>query len=317
MSNWKYLDNQFAVATRDNYKKALVLSNYHDAALQAAGLGDPALLIIYNRYHPLHVTYVSKYTQWKNAGGTQGGDTLSLEQLLTTASGNLADWDIAIQVIYKKGTPRYKTLFPKGRKVFNKGALDSRINAYNELSNAMGTDPALATIKAAVDATYTALDTARDMQEGAKGDVKIGSGSVNTARLAVMNMQYRDMGFVIDNYFDYRQTLCEALFDLATLRESEQRRFTGTLSIGETEGVLVHTFTEDDVIRLKVDGEGPVSFYLGSSAGATDSTAVIRTTNQDEDAKANFFGVTDYHTHRYLTAVNNSGVETHYLVEIE
>jgi len=33
-TTWKYLINQFIVATRDNYKKALKLSNYHDAALK-------------------------------------------------------------------------------------------------------------------------------------------------------------------------------------------------------------------------------------------------------------------------------------------
>ncbi len=317
MTNWKYLDNQFAVATRNNYKKALKLSNYHDAALQLAAATDPVFVPIRDRYHPLHLIYVNKYTTWKSAGGVQEGGTLNLEQLLTTAVQKISDWDVTIQVVYKKTTPRYKTIFPNGRKPFNKGGLDSRINAFNELSANIGADAALAAVKTEVDATYTLLDNARDQQEGAKGDIKVSSGGVNTARLDIMNMQYRNMAFVLDNFFANRQTICEALFDLPTLRENEQRTFTGTLSIAENEAVLVHTFMADDEIRLKLNGDGPVSFYLGSTAGATDSTAIIRTTNQDLKALAADFGITDYHLHRYLTAVNNSGVETHYLVEVE
>ena len=65
--NWQYLVNQFLVATRRNYKKALKLSNYHDAYLKKMmtdNPGDPDWATLYNRYHPFHVTYTGIYTEW-------------------------------------------------------------------------------------------------------------------------------------------------------------------------------------------------------------------------------------------------------------
>jgi len=58
---WQYLVNQFLNSTKKNYKKAVKLSNYHDADLNAKKATEPLLVLIYNRYHPLHVTLVTEY----------------------------------------------------------------------------------------------------------------------------------------------------------------------------------------------------------------------------------------------------------------
>ncbi|MGE0637058.1 MAG: hypothetical protein AB7G44_01515 [Bacteroidia bacterium] len=311
---WKYVENQFMIATNKSYKKALKLSNYHDSALATA----PAAIsgILYMRYHPLHMDFVLKYNQWVSAGGSQEGQTLNVKQQLKLARLKIADWDVAIQVVYPKTTPRYKAIFPNGRKPFNKGGVDANINAFDILSMNIGADPALTTVKAEVDATYLLLDTARDNQEGAKASVTQGSGNVETARIAIMSMQYRDAMWLLDNYYDTREAVTATYIDLQTLRDKQQTIFNATLAIGETKAVLTRTFVADDELRLKVDGEGPVVFYLASTPGGTDSSPVYRNTNQDEKVVINQFGISNYGTHRYLTAVNNSGVETHILVEV-
>lgn len=313
---WKYVDDQFISATKKSYKKALKLSNYHDSALATASTHDPAILIIYNRYHPLHLNFITKYNQWISAGGSQEGQTLNVKQQLKIAKLKIVDWEVAIQVVYPKTTPRYKSIFPDGRKPFNIGGVDSNINAFSILSLNIGIDPALAIVKAEVDAAYLLLDTARDNQEGAIAETKHGSGNVETARIEIMTMQYRDTAWVMDNYYTDRETMCNTLIDLQTLRDKQQSTYNATLAIGETKPMLVRTFVADDELRLKVDGEGPVVFYLATTAGGTDSTAVIRNTNQDEKALISEFNVSNYGTHRYLTAVNNSGVVTHIVVEV-
>ena len=75
---WKYLSNQFTQETLRNFKKAMKLSNYHDAALAEAQLHDPAMVPIYARYHPLHESLRQRYNAWKAAGGTQKGKTAAL-----------------------------------------------------------------------------------------------------------------------------------------------------------------------------------------------------------------------------------------------
>ncbi len=314
---WKYIENQFVTATRNSFKKALKLSNYHDAALLKAKNSDPVFVPLYDRYHPLHLKYVSSFSAWQSAGGGREGETLNVKQLLDAALLKLDDWDVDIQVVYKKTTPRYKAIFNNGRKPFNEGGLDSRINAFNTLSVNIGIDPALAAVKALIDTTYTALDNARDEQEGAKGDTVVSSGKVNTDRIAIMNMQYRNLGWVMDNMFDNLETIAAALFDQETLRTKQQKEFNGTLAPLENKAVCTRTLLADDGLHLKVDGDGAVAFYLGTQVNATDSTAVIIAANDDQKIVAAAFGITDYGTHRFLTAVNQSNlVSTHYLVEL-
>jgi hypothetical protein len=314
---WSFIINMFINATRTSYKKALKLSNYHDSALATASATDPGILLIYNRYHPLHIQFITKYNEWVSAGGSQEGQTLNVIQQVKLAKLKIDIWDVAIQVLYPKNTPRYKAIFPDGRKPFNRGGVDMNINAFNILSLNIGADPALATIKTEVDATYLLLDTARDNQEGAKATKIHGSGNVENARIAIMTMQYRNAAWILDNFYDQRESMCSTLIDLQTLRDKQQKLFTLTLAPGETKAVLTRTFVADDELRLKVDGNGPVAFYLASTPGGTNSTAVIRNSNQDQKAILSEFGITDYGTHRHLTAVNQSGVETHIEVETD
>ncbi len=85
-TTWKYLVIQFLSVTNGNYKKAVKLSNYHDAALRAKAAQDPLLIPIYNRYHVLHLLLIKEYNLWKSAGGIQEGQTLNVEQMLTAVA---------------------------------------------------------------------------------------------------------------------------------------------------------------------------------------------------------------------------------------
>jgi hypothetical protein len=316
-TQWKYLDIQFIVATRDNYKKAVKLSNYHDAALNVAKNTEALLVPVYNRYHPLHLTLNLEYDEWKSAGGAQEGQTLNVKQVLAAGLAEIDIWDPQIQVLYPKTTPRYKSIFPDGRKPFNSGSITDRVNAFNTLSLNIGADVALAAIKAQVDARYIALDTAHDTQEAAKGTTKAQSAQVEVARIAAMNMQYRNLGFVMDTYFDRLEEMADMLFDQQTLRDHRQTEFTGTLDPNETKAVLVRTFLADDELKLKSNGNADIKFYLASSSGATNSTAVSVLANQEITIQISAFNVPDYGTHRFLTAVNQSNSEiTQYIVEI-
>jgi len=316
---WQYLFNQFLNATRDNYKKAVKLSNYHDADLNTKKATEPLLVPIYNRYHSLHQRLVTEYNAWKSAGGSQEGQTLNLDQLLDLAVGMLPQWEVDVQAAgaaFLKGTPNYKTIFPNGRKSFTRGSLDDRINAFDTLAKNMIPFPPLAALMATVAGVYTNLDGARDAQEGAKGTVKTGSGKVETARAAAMTMQWRNLGFSMDAFFD-KIDYIESMFDLATLRESSQRIFTGTLDPSENEAVLIHTFLADDELRLKSNGNATINFYLSDVANGVNSTPVTVNDGAETVIQISAFNVPDYGTFRYLTAVNQSaGETTQYVVEV-
>lgn len=322
---WTYLVNQFINATKESYKKALKLSNYHDAALKTALDADPAnpdWMLLYNRYHPVHLVYVDAYSQWKNAGGSQEGQTLNLEQHLELLVTKAARWDAQVQVVYDKKSVEYKTLFPNGRAPFTTGSYITRILALQTLGTALTPFAALIATKMEVDAFYTTIDTVRDTQEGTKGTTKSKSEQVEDKRIVAMTEQYRDLGYLINLKAEDPDTIAP-FFELSILRNQRQSLFTGTLDTNENEPVLVHSFVADDELELEITQDPPtpgihtVSFYLATIAGGTDSTPVtIIAGIVKTKIQASAFGISDYGTHRFLTAVNNSAQELHYKVEL-
>jgi len=317
-TQWKYLSNQFVVETLKSYKKAMKLSNYHDAALQQAQAAEPALVPIYARYHPLHETLRQKYNEWVAAGGTQKGKTADLELKLDALTPVINNWDARIQTVYAKGTGRYIELFPNGHAPFMSGAIDTRIDAFDSLSIAIGADadPVMIAVKGEVDAKFAELDLARDTQSGAKTKKKANSSFVKQAVENAMNMQYRDLGFIMDNFFDNLEGMADALFDLETLRDLQQKEYNISVAHNETKAILRNTFLEDEELEVEitctdtVPASAQVSLYLATTAGGTNSTAVNFAINNGKTViQASAFGITNYGTHRHLTAVNNTSFD--------
>jgi hypothetical protein len=60
-----------------------------------------------------------------------------------------------------------------------------------------------------------------------------------------------------------------------------------------------------------------VQFYLATTPGGTDSVAVhIEANAVPRLITAAEFGISDYATHRHITAVNSTAFELHYVVEM-
>jgi hypothetical protein len=260
---------------------------------------------------------VAAYNQHTSSGSTQQGDRLSVTQEFAASKLLLTqDWIPAILLVYKKTTPRYKAILPNGLKPFNKGGIDKKIAAFNVLSMNIGTDAALATINTAVDSNYASLLLARSTQSTAKTTTSDNSTVSETARIAAMAMQYRNLGNMMDNFYDTIETMCPLVFDLVTLRENPQTIFTGAIKVAATDNVLAHTFLAADQIAAKITGSGTFKLYLSSTATGIDSTAVLVTANIKQKIIISAFGVTDYSTHRFLNVVSLSGDVANYRVQL-
>ena len=318
-TTWKYLVIQFLSVTNGNYKKAVKLSNYHDAALRAKAAQDPLLIPIYNRYHVLHLLLIKEYNLWKSAGGIQEGHTLNVEQMLTIAYSNMPLWDITIQgtgVDFMAGTPNYLSIFNDGKKPFMNGSIDGRINAYDTLAKNMVPFVPLASIMGEVETVFDTLDEARDVQLGAKSNLKTSSNNVEEARIKAMTMQWRNLGFCMDVYWE-NLPFIESLFDLETLREGRQVIFTGALAPAENKAVLTRTFTVTEQLRLNNNGNAEIFLYLGTSPNGIESDAIKLIANEERTLLASEFGALDFSKHRFLTAVNqNPDRATQYEVEL-
>jgi hypothetical protein len=317
---WKYLSIQFEVETRDSFKKALKLSNYHMSVLQKVAAEDPLTplwLVLMTRYQPLHNAIVQRYNAWKNARGAQQGETLNVDQLLALMTANLNIWDPQIQVVFNRTSPQYKAMFPQGRTPFQQGPKDLRIEAVGALADALQPFPALSAVQSLVVTYYSQLDTARDTQGGAKGYTGVMSNTMENARVNAMIMQYRDLALLMDHFWD-NLTMVENFFDLATLRESAQTEYTATLEAGESHALLTHTFMADEELTVKLyEAGGPLAIYLASFEGGTDSTPVIVPPHGNVTFMAEDFGITDYGLHRHITVINQGAALVRIQVNIE
>ena len=314
---WKFSENQMEISTRESLKKAVILSTYHDNALLALSTTYPELLPLYTRYHPLHLALVAAYNTHTSSGSIQQGERLSVSQEFVVSKGLLTEeWMPAISLIYKKTTPRYKAIFPNGLKPFNKGGIDEKIAAFDVLGMNIGTDAALATIKTAVVSNYDSLLADRAAQKTAKTTTADNSTASEEARVAAMNMQYRNLGNIMDVFFDTRETMCGLVFDLVTLRENPQTIFTGGIVAGATDDILAHTFLAVDQFAAKIAGSGSFNLYLSTTPTGTDSTGVSVTANIKKYITASSFDVTDYATHRYLNVVSLSADAASYRVQL-
>ena len=304
---WKFTDDQFEIETRDNVKKAIILSTFHDRNLRVLSLQYPALLPLYTRYHVVHLAFIAGYDAHTSSGEVQQGDRKTVTQSLKASKLLLTEeWIPSISKIYKISSPEYMAIFPNGLKPFNSGGIDKKIKAFNILSLNIGADPALATIKTVIDSTYTALLLTRTGQNDAKTNTASSSALLEPLRFAAMKMMYRNLGNIMDNFCDTVAVMCALVFDLVTLRESAQKVYRGNILRMASKNILSHTFLADDEFAIKIIGTGSYKFNLSSTATGVDNTEVEVFANIKTIIKISQFEVTDYSNYRFLNLVSSS-----------
>ncbi len=258
---WIYLINPFEVLTKDNYTLALGISSYHLAVLKAAS-ANPFFDALYTDYLPVHEALTKAYSTWHSLAGTQAGGTLRLKQLIKTLSATkISDWDIAIQNIYRKGTPQYVALLPHRRKPFQSGQRFDRVEAVAILSLAIGSDAALAAVKADVDTFYTQLNTVYTSQKNKKSGTKQGSAAVEKARKDMCQFQYANLGALIQ-YYAAEPHRAGAFFKLGLIRHHHQVIFNRHVEPLATIFIVEHTFAPASKIKVHNKGNCPLEFYL-------------------------------------------------------
>ena len=207
-------------------------------------------------------------------------------------------------------------IFPDGLTNFNRGGIDEKIAAFDVLSKNMDDEPALASIKALADSTYASLLLVRGTQSNAKTTISDNSTLLETARIAAMTMQYRNMAFIVDNFYDTRENMCNLVFDLVTMRENPQTIFTGKVLANEISNILAHTFLPADEIAVKIIGAGSYKLHLSSSATGSDSREVLVTQNIKQKITISSFGITNYAQHRFLNIENSLNEGGSYRVQL-
>jgi hypothetical protein len=311
---WIFLINPMLVVTENSYRMAVRISTWHDSALFAAS-ADPYFLALYNTYHPLHLALVNKYDAWRTQIGLQQGDTLNLTQLLSLLSSTkIQEWDIAIQNVYPQDTPEYMSLLPNHRTPFQQGTQNDRIQAVQSLSNAIGSDAALATVMADVDAFYTLANTALTAQKGSISVTKTLSDAVETARVPMCVQQYANLGALITKYAaDPSQA--NQYFDEEAIRNPKQMLFTGTVKKLKAKTIVKRTFEASVMLNLENPGVTVLKFYLAQVKGAQPGATFV-TVNAGEQQTVPVTALGDI-ANPFLMVFNPDAINNgNYVVEV-
>ncbi len=259
MEQYIFFQNPFMHAAENNYFLGLKISTFHNNALFPYA-ADPVKGPMYTTYHALHQQLETQYAAWKTSGGNKKGQTLNLNTLMKQSTSKLNSWEGPIQTVFAKGTTGYEALFPLGRRPFTHGAIESRISAFLELENAIGSNVSLAAVKTSVHSFWQSLHDARVAQQGLMTGTSTASSALKTAVNNAMVQMWVNMCKLIAAT-PLQMDLVEPFFDIDTIRENLQTVYTHSIDGFKVEHIFHHKMDmAHDLLRLKNMGDGELKF---------------------------------------------------------
>lgn len=217
-----FLINPFLQATKRSAGRTATLGRYTDAALYEAS-DNPDVAVLYNKYHPVWEAFQVLHSDRGAVQGKSVGKTDGLNKALARLSDDIKDWAFAIETVYRRGTPGYIKLLPRGRAPFRDGKTVTRIAAVHALSLALQDEPALATLRVTVEDAYAELDNIINAAEGAKSSKGVTRDQLERARVQLCEALYAVLGGVIHLYPNNERRV-KHFFDIATMHRHRHRK---------------------------------------------------------------------------------------------
>lgn len=289
-TNWKYVDNQFDVATKDSYKKMSILAPDHLARLEA-GQADPDVAVLLTRTNPVVLNYMTKYSSRIAVARLYKGSTASVDSLLETLKDvKTKQWDAQVQSVHLEGTPDYIAIFPSGRTPFQTGGKDQRILEVAALEERLTGYAALAATRTDVHNFYVSINTARDTQQQKEGTVGASSDDLEEARLAVAVMFYGNLGVLMDKFKD-NPLMITRFWQLSLFRDTN-----GDVIMEETIGggdiMLILSGGFDDTTKFEISNPGltPLRFFTDVNPTGDTGTGLVLNPNETRTVVATDMG---------------------------
>lgn len=269
--NWSYTYNTFEVSTRYSAKKMSILAPDHGSKLQASN-SDPDIATMFAETQAPVAAFALAYARWIASVGTYKGETNRFTNLLSQLSSlTIKQWDIAIQNEFLQGESDYVSILPNGRGPFQTGAYEVRLTEVAALAERLLPYIALAALRTAVQAYYTMLLNARNVQQQKEGIVQNRREELSDARKAMAVQMYKNLGGLMSK-FSENPIEIERFYDLELIRSTSATTddeiiepIVGTVDAGEFKNVLNGTFTPASLITISNTGTVPLLFYLANA----------------------------------------------------
>ena len=223
---WKYTENTFEIVTQGSFKLMHILITDHVARCRHLSEAHPAEALFAGAL--LDATAAREnwqgcYAAWQSCRGRYKGATQAFYNELQVLSGlKIRQWLVAVQVLHLEGSPPYIALFPRGRKPFQKGGLDQRVNAVKILSQTLDGMAGLEALQAEVAAYYTLLEGLRLTQQQLETELDTCSAALETRRVATARLLYKNLARFMLVWWE-TPVRVEDGFDMSYVREGAAR----------------------------------------------------------------------------------------------
>lgn len=265
--SWSYLSNPFLNCSNDSYPVMRKVGNYTINALHKYPQ-DAFLTARHAALAPLNVVYTNSFNAWKAQQASQLSGTASFKTLKKELSArNARKWDTTLQITYDRDSDEYIAFFPHYRIPFQSGTNLSIMAAVATLSESLGKDLAMASLKTEVDAFDTLLKAAFQKQQGEVTGTGTDSDDVEDARIKLGVELYSTLGLMMDHFKGSPEKITN-YFDLETIRNHEQSIFRSNIKAGELVMALTHTFYAEEELLFINRGNTPLRVAIVDSADA-------------------------------------------------
>lgn len=263
---WRFAQNPFDNATKENFRLMHVIVGDHDARLENEN-SDPDIMTIYNETHPVIVIFNDSYSGWFGAKGSYKGETARVDALLEDLSSNkIREFDVKIQIVFPERSPDYLVLLPNERAPFQSGGKDERINAVKTLDESLVAYPALAALKVEVNAFYTLLKDARDIQQQKEMGVTTKSSELEISRKQVASVMFGGLGKLMHKYRNDPAQI-QRFWQMSLLRDTGRDLvLLDDFAGANTENVLSGGFDDETQFEFSDPGNTRIKYFVTDSA---------------------------------------------------
>ncbi len=273
-TTWFYLRNPFDAVTKSSFKRMLIMSTDHKDKLLAESANDPQIATLYQMFLPHYLAFKQAYTETFQKDAIHQGNTQIVETLFAQLSSQkIKQWDIWIQNEYLDGTPQYLMLLTNGRKPFQSGSYESRINAIYSLEGNLAAYPNLANVLADVTAFKQQIEQARTIQQGVEKDSANAIKAVEDRRYELAEVMEGVFGGLILRYYkDLAQI--ETFYELKYLRSSSNSNSNNNISMqahtisASSRATLFGQLSNDTSITIRNTGSIPITCFTSNDINA-------------------------------------------------
>lgn len=275
-TQWSYLQNPFDNVTKRNFKKMYLMATDHFDKLKQSAPYTPVVNELLEFGLPYFNRFIDQYRKKETDTATYRMATAQLENLMSELSGtHIRKWDVTIQIEYDVVDPIYKSLLPNGRRPFQTGAYDLRIDQVFSLADKLSALPQFNELRDKVRDVGSQLLQARTAQQGADFTDGSNSTDLETRRyeLAVA-MHYIFAGLMKIYYLNL--PMVEQYYDLRYFRQADKsdddnpvvkETINLTLPPNSKNTTLEGRLTEGDTI--KVTNNGTTTFLVYAAENPT------------------------------------------------